>query len=334
MADEKVKRVVVIGGGTGSFTVLSGLKSYPIQITAIITTLDSGGSTGRLRDQLGVLPPGDLRQALVALSDSEKIWRDLFTYRFDSGDLEGHNFGNIFISALEKITGSFESAIDLASYILDTNGNVVPVTVAKSELCAVLENGEIIRGESTIDDSDNLKARISHLYLDPPAFPNPKALRAIKQADLVVFCPGDLYTSIIPNLLVSDIARVVKTSRAKKVYIPNLVTKRGHTEGFGVKEHVELLESYLDTAIDIVVINNAPIPEEIATYYKSQDSAEAVLDNLNGEDKYRLIRGDFIDDARFEQHSADIVKRSVLRHSPKKLSQALYGLIEELSLKS
>ena len=329
MPSDKIKRIVVIGGGTGSFAVLSGLKSYPLHITAVITTLDSGGSTGRLRDQLGVLPPGDLRQALVALSDSEKIWRDLFTYRFDSGDLQGHNFGNIFISALEKITGSFESAIDLASYILDTNGNVVPVTIANSELCAVLENGDVVTGEKIIDNPDKLTSRIAQLYLEPPAFPNPKALRAIKQADLIVFCPGDLYTSILPNLLVSDIARAVKTARAKKVYISNLMTKRKHTEGFGVKEHINLLESYLGSTIDIVLVNNATIPIDIADYYKTQEGASVVMDNLNGDTKYRVIRADFIDDTRFEQNASDNVIRSVLRHSSRKLAQSLYELLKE-----
>ena len=328
MGNQEIKRVVVIGGGTGSFSVLSGLKDYPLHITAVITTFDSGGSTGRLRDQLGVLPPGDLRQALVALSDSEKIWRDLFTYRFDSGDLEGHNFGNIFISALEKITGSFESAIDLAAYILDTNGNVVPVTTASSELCAILENGDIVKSEKLIDDPTNLEARIKQLYLDPPAFPNPKALRAIKQADLIVFCPGDLYTSIIPNLLVSDIPRVIKTARAKKVYISNLMTKRKHTEGFGVKEHIMLLEYYLGSKIDTVVVNDASIPPELANYYKSEGS-EIVGDNLNGESKYRIIRGDFINESRFEQVPSDSTKRSVLRHDSKKLATALFGLLNE-----
>lgn len=325
-SEAKIKRVVVIGGGTGSFVVLTGLKAYPLQITAVITTMDSGGSTGRLRDQLGVLPPGDLRQALVALSDSEKIWRDLFTYRFETGDLAGHNFGNIFISALEKITGSFESAIELAAYILDTKGNVVPVTTSTSEICAVLKNGKVIKSERLIDDPDLLPSPIQELYLDKPAFPNPRALRAIKQADFIIFGPGDLYTSIVPNLLVSDITRVIRSSKAKKIYIANLMTKKMHTAKMGVKEHVDIIESYLGSKIDYVLLNKERIPVKLAKWYKKTADSEPVIDNMKADSTYRVIKGDFVNNVAFEQSVADRVKRSILRHDSKKLASELYKI--------
>src|SRR3989344_4242384 len=203
------KRVVVIGGGTGTFVALTGLKKYPVHLSAIITMMDSGGSTGRLRDQLGVLPPGDLRQALVALAESDKLWRDLFLYRFVNGDLKGDNFGNIFISALEKVTGSIEAAVECAGMILDTRGDAIPVTFTDSQLCVELADGRIIKGETHIDEPEELdiRPRITRAYLEPNAQANQQAITALQKADLIVIGPGDLYTSIIPNLLVDGIKK-------------------------------------------------------------------------------------------------------------------------------
>ncbi|KKT10983.1 MAG: hypothetical protein UV89_C0018G0012 [candidate division WWE3 bacterium GW2011_GWB2_43_22] len=188
--------VVVVGGGTGTFVALSGLREYSLNLNAVVTMMDSGGSTGRLKDQLGVLPPGDVRQALVALSESRDIWRKLFTYRFDTGDLQGHNFGNIFISALEKITGSNQEAINLAAGILQTSGGVYPITFSKSTLCAKYSDGSVIEGEHAIESVQKEHAAITEVYLSPPALMNLEAKRIFERADYIVLGPGDIYTSI------------------------------------------------------------------------------------------------------------------------------------------
>ena len=171
-----MKKITVIGGGTGTFVVLSGLKSYNVNLSSIVTMTDSGGSTGRLRDQLGVLPPGDLRQSLVALSEASQLWRQLFLYRFENGDLKGHNFGNIFLSALEKVSENYDQVIDTASYVLQTKGTVIPVTFTKADLCVEYENGKIIREEGNIDEDNHESSRIKRAFLEPDAEANKRAI--------------------------------------------------------------------------------------------------------------------------------------------------------------
>lgn len=324
----KQKKIVVIGGGTGTFVALTGLKKYPIHLSAIVTMMDSGGSTGRLRDQLGVLPPGDLRQALVALSRSEKIWRDLFVYRFVNGDLNGHNFGNIFISALEKVTGSIERAIALATTILDVDGSVIPVTFTKSELCVELSDGKIIEGETHIDEQKEAtsRPRIIKAYLQPKAPANQKAIDAIASADLIVIGPGDLYTSLVPNLLVDGVARAICRSKAKKVFVMNLMTKHGQTTDYTAAEHVADLEKYLSCSVDYVLVNTKkPRPNTLAWYTKSHETV--VEDDLSNSSKVRVVHGAFLDDAIIVKPSSDVLNRSIIRHNPRKLAQALIALL-------
>src|SRR3989344_2371375 len=226
-------KVVVMGGGTGTFTVLSGLKHYPVDLTAIVTMADDGGSTGRLRDEFGVLPPGDLRQCLVALSEAGEVMRKLFNHRFDSGELAGHNFGNIFISTLEQVTGSLDQALDVAGRLLNIRGRVIPVTLSKVGLIAELKNGKVLEGESALSDYQLVsRFGIKKIYLKPKAKANKKAIDAIEDADLVVVGPGNLYASLIPNFLVDGIGRALVASKAKKVYVANLMNKNGHTDDF------------------------------------------------------------------------------------------------------
>ena len=207
-----MKKVTVIGGGTGTFVVLSGLKRYPVDLGVIVTMMDSGGSTGRLRDQLGVLPPGDLRQCLVALSEAPLLWRQLFLYRFESGDFEGHNFGNLFLSVLEKVCSNYDEVISTVSFVLKTKGKVIPVTFANTSLCVQYKNGKIIKGENNIEENIHETSLVEKAFLDPSVKPNRQAIERIKESDILIIGPGDLYTSIIPVLLVEEIKKTIHLS--------------------------------------------------------------------------------------------------------------------------
>lgn len=324
--------VVVIGGGTGTFAVLSGLKNYPVSLSAVVTMMDSGGSTGLLRDQLGVLPPGDMRQALVALSEAEEIWRKLFIYRFDSGDLSGHNFGNLFLSALEKITGSTEKAISFATQLLQTKGEVLPITLESSTLCARYADGKVLEGEKLIDYTLEKRSRITSMYLSPNATINPRAKSKIEKADYIIFGPGDLYTSIIPNLLVDGTTEAIRKSKAKKIYIMNLVTKYGQTDGFVMSDFVNEMYKYTGGGcLDYVVVNSQTPDRVILDWYKQTEFAGPVKDDLNSlkDIKYRVIRSPLLNKTRFEQSVADRIKRSLIRHDPEKLAKTLMKIFWE-----
>lgn len=321
--------VVTIGGGTGTFVVLSGLKSYPIKLSAVVSMMDSGGSTGRLKDQLGVLPPGDLRQSLVALSESEDIWRKLFTYRFDNGDLKGHNFGNIFLSAIEKITGSTQESVQYAMRLLQTQGEVIPVTLDRSSLCATYEDGTSLYQESQIDEYVG-KSKILKMYLEPNALINLDAKRALERADFIVFGPGDLHTSIIPNLLVSGMSKILANLNTKKIFIANLMTRAGQTDGYKVTDFVNKIEEYMmGEPIDYILINSEPFKSEIIKTYKEVDNAVPVLDDISGDTYHeaKVIRTSLLSNNVFKPNKSDSVKRSLLRHDPEKLAEVLFKII-------
>ena len=322
-----MKKVIVIGGGTGTFVALTGLKKYPLSLSAVITMMDSGGSTGRLRDQLGVLPPGDLRQALVALSSSEKIWRDLFVYRFENGDLSGHNFGNIFISALEKITGSIEKALELATKILQVKGEVIPVTFQKTELCVKLENGQVIEGETHIDEPGKIarRAPIARVYLYPQVSANPRALQKIKEATAIIIGPGDLYTSIIPNLLVKGVKKALAKSSSKKIFVMNLMTKYGQTTDFTAGDHFSELKKHLGCDIDYVLINTKRPSDQTFKWYKSSKES-IVFDDLPKKNK-KIIRAILMDDLIIPKNQSDRLRRSIIRHNPDLLAKKIFPLL-------
>jgi len=232
-------RIVVIGGGTGSFVVLSGLKNYTADLTALVSMADDGGSTGQLRDELGVLPPGDVRQCLVALSRSPRV-RDLFNYRFDEGALEGHSFGNLFLAALEKLTGSFVEAIDLADEVLDVEGKVIPITLDSVSVCTD-DGRKTLHHEHDIDGAKFHKLR-PKLWLEPKPKANPSAIEAILAADIVVIAPGSIYTSLGPALAVPGVGKALRKTKAKKIYISNLVNKPGQTDNFAVHDYAAEIE--------------------------------------------------------------------------------------------
>ena len=251
-------RIVAIGGGTGLSVLLRGLKAYTDNLTAIITVADDGGSSGRLRRELGVLPPGDFRNCLVAMSEAESLLTDLFQYRFDKGnELKGHSFGNLFIAAMTNVTKSFESAIYESSRVLAVHGQIVPATVANLSLSARLKDGGTVQGESSVAESGG---EIEQLFIDPPdAEAYPMALKAIEQAQLIVVGPGSLYTSVLPNLLVTGISQAIRGANATKVYVCNVATERGETEGYYVEDHLNVLQRHtFPTIVDYVVANDVP----------------------------------------------------------------------------
>ncbi|MFY9462150.1 MAG: gluconeogenesis factor YvcK family protein [Candidatus Sungiibacteriota bacterium] len=312
----KNPKVVVIGGGTGVFTTLSGLRKYALDLTAVISMADDGGSTGILREEFGILPPGDIRRVLVAMSHSDdRVLSDLFNYRFDQGGLSGHTFGNIMLTALERLTGSFENAVKEACRILGVEGEVLPVTLANTRLAAELEDGTIIRGESNIDiPKHDGNLRIKRVWLDPKAKINERARRAMIEADMIVIGPGDLYTSIVPNLVVEGVSEAIKKSKAKKVYVANLMTKWGETNGFKASDFIAAVEKYLGKCVlDYALINTKrPSPERMRYYEK--ESAEFVE---AGEflKKPVPVFGDFLR------------KKGFVRHNPERLAQTLVSLL-------
>ncbi len=322
-----MKKITVIGGGTGTFVVLSGLKNLNLDLAVIVSMTDSGGSTGKLRDQLGVLPPGDLRQCLVALSDAPILWRKLFLYRFETGDFQGHNFGNIFLAALEKVSENYDQVMELASYILQTKGKVIPVTYDKLHLVAEYENGKVITGEGLIDENFSETARIKKVYLTPQGKANQKAIDRIIESDYLVIGPGDLYTSIIPVFLVDGIREALKKTKARIIYIMNLMTKVGQTNGFTAKNHLDELEKYLSQKVDTVILNNAPIAQEIIDYYH-QHKEEKVVDDLDSE-KYQIVRADLIDNKPVSINKVDTVYRSILRHDSQKVASLLKRIFSD-----
>lgn len=261
MIDEKVTgaKFVVIGGGTGSFTLLSGLKHYVKDITALVNMADDGGSTGQLRDELGVLPPGDIRQCLVALSESPKV-RDLFNHRFSEGSLKGHAFGNLFLAALEDMTGSFADAVDLASEVLNITGRVEPVTLTNTTLCSEGSDGKPIHGQFVAAHQE-LASR-PKIWLEPEAEANPNAVEAILEADVVVVAPGNLYGSLAPALVVPGMGEALEKTKARRVYVANLVTKPGPTSGYGVHDFADEVERLAGRKFLDYVLYNTEMPNE------------------------------------------------------------------------
>jgi uncharacterized cofD-like protein len=279
------KRIVVVGGGTGNHTTLSGLKNQECTLTAVVAMTDSGGSSGRLREELGQLPPGDIRRCLMALASDDphgNVMRRLFDYRFNSGNgLSGHSFGNLLLTALTEVTGNTITAIEVASQLLGIKGKVLPVTLTKSTLVARLEDGTELSGESTIDlRRDNLQVGIDYIYLTPKAYVYPPVLEAIEEADAIVLGPGDIFTSVLPNLLVEDVPEAITHSRAIKIHVCNLMSKPGESDGFTASTFVKLLQEYLGTTepLDYLLFNSSPFPEKLLQRYAAVGQHPVRLD--------------------------------------------------------
>jgi len=320
-----MKKIVTIGGGTGNFTVLKGLKNYDVDISAIVSMADDGGSTGILRDELGVLPPGDVRQCLVALSDSSRLMRSLMNYRFEQGGLGGHSFGNLLLSALEKVTGSFEKAVEEAGKILFIKGKVIPVTTHQVRLKMILKNCQVLEGERDVYLSEEIEKGYSSIYLEPYPKANPHAINEIMNADLIVIGPGGLHTSLIPNLLVEGVTEALKQSDAKKVFIANLMNRRGQTSNFKVSDYLAELERFIGEDIfDYVIVNNQKPPQELIELYAAE--GDLVENDLkDGRIRAASLLGELSRGAK-----KDLIKRNLIRHDSKKLASELMKIVDHL----
>lgn len=318
-------KIVVIGGGTGLSTMLRGLKLYTNNITAIVTVGDDGGGSGKLRADLGMLPPGDIRNCILALADTEPIMEDLLQYRFTEGTLKGQSFGNLFLAAMDGISDNFEAAVQKMSSVLAVTGKVLPVTLDDMKLIAELENGNIVEGESIIpDEVIKQKSKIKNLEIEPEkAKPLLDALMAISEADAIVMGPGSLYTSIIPNLLVEDIAECINKSDAIKIYISNVMTQPGETDDFTVSDHIKTLMKYSGkNSVEYVIANNGTIPKDIEERYLREGSKLVELDYDN------------IKDLGVKVVETDLVKitKGYVKHDSEYLAQVLMTTVLDKKL--
>lgn len=319
-------RIVVIGGGTGTFTILSGLKYYARDITAIVNMSDDGGSTGVLRDELGALPPGDIRQCLVALSESDQVMRDLFNYRFEGGTFEGHSFGNLFLTAMEKTTGSFAQAVRTAGEVLNISGQVIPVTLTNSKLMLTQADGSKVVGQHTVEDTSFIGKNRPQLSLTPNATLNPDAKAAIATADLVVIAPGNLYASLAPTLIVPGLGEALASSPAKVVYISNLVTKPGQTDGFKVHDMAAEIERFIGSKVLNYVIYNThkPSPQLLEKYARAGEYAIEFDEAIMASRHYRTLGGNLVSDTIPKLKPADmLIPRTLIRHDSDKVARLI-----------
>lgn len=312
-------KVVVIGGGTGLSVLLRGLKRFTSNITAIVTVADDGGGSGKLREDLGMLPPGDIRNCILALADTEPIMEKLLQYRFEEGAYKDQSFGNLLIAAMAGISDSFEDAIKKINDIFAVAGKVIPVTTQDITLYAKLSNGKIIKGESQIPiKSKEFDSPIESVFLKPKKVkPLSEAKKALIDADVIILGPGSLYTSILPNLLVEDITKMINKSAAIKVYVSNVMTQPGETDDYSVGDHVKaIIEHTSEEIIEYVYANNKDIPEEISIKYKGQGAKPVKIQEKNKDyfknHRIKLITDNFIE-----------VKKGYLRHDALKLSEAI-----------
>ncbi len=310
-------KLVAIGGGTGLSTLLRGLKMYTSNITAVVTVADDGGSSGRLRKDLKIPPPGDIRNCMVALADSSDLMGKIFQHRFKgkNDELNGHSFGNLFIGALTTLSGSFEKAVKESGNILSIRGRVLPVTLEKVTLTARLKNGKLIKGQSTIT---KIGKPISRVNIVPEApIPSPEALQAIKKANLVIMGPGSLYTSIIPNLLVKGVWEEIRNTKAKVVYVCNIMTQPGETKSLSVSGHINAIIKHTgENFIDYVIINTGEIPENVIKNYRKKGSEPVRID-------YKAIHELGI---KTVGDNLMLLSDGLVRHDPEKLAKAVMRL--------
>ncbi|MBI4652024.1 YvcK family protein [Candidatus Desantisbacteria bacterium] len=320
---EKGPKIVAIGGGTGLPVLLQGIKEITSNITAIVTVADDGGSSGRLRKDFQVLPPGDIRNCLVSLANQELLMGDIFQYRFSSQseELSGHNFGNLLLTAMTKVTGDFSEAIRQSSKVLAIRGQVIPATLENVMLAAEMEDGTLIEGESKIPKSSK---KIKNVFLRPEGCnPNPECIKAIEEAEVIILAPGSLYTSLLPNLIIKDISERIIKSSALKIYICNIMTQPGETNDFKASDHAKVILNHTGRNIfKYILLNNTSIKEEVRTRYKELN-AEAVFPDIEELKKIgiKVIQEDLL------------LKGNLVRHDPMKIAKAIVTLLIDTKIR-
>ena len=323
---ERGPKIVAVGGGTGLSTMLRGLKKYTRNLTAIVTVADDGGGSGMLRRDIGMPPPGDIRHCMEALANTEPIMERLLTYRFTEGSLAGQSFGNLILAALNGVTGSFEEAVSQMSHVLAITGRVIPVTSADVQLEAVFENGTRVVGESKIYNfKKEQDCRISHVALIPerPA-PLPAALEAIGEADLILLGPGSLYTSVIPNLLVDGVSQAIAQSDAPKIYVCNIMTQEGETEGYTAADHLEALLAHgVPGLVDLCLANCAPVHPGLVEKYREEDAVPLAID------RERIAAMGL----ELEERALASTGGNYARHDPDKLAEAILEIYRQRAVR-
>ena len=310
-------KVVTIGGGTGLSVLLRGLKKYPREITAVVTVADDGGSSGKIRSDMKIPSPGDIRNVIAALSDVEPYLEKMFQYRFDSGEVKGHPVGNLMIAAMTDIHGDFSTAVKVMSRILNVRGTVLPTTNDIATLNAVLSDGEIIRGESSITKAGGV---IDHVYITPSRVkPNEDVLKAIEEADYIIMGPGSLYTSIIPNLVISKVSEKIRESNAKKIYVCNVMTQHGETDNYTVSDHIVAINKHVEENIfDLVIANSREFDDSILSKYHKEKQEPVKID----QEKIKELGIKLI-----KNNDVGIVDNNTIRHNADKVSELIYDYI-------
>lgn len=314
--------IVAVGGGTGLSTLLKGLKSFTRNITAVVTVTDEGGSSGRLRQEWGVLPPGDVRNCIVALAENDNALRNILDFRFDRGDLSGHSLGNLILLAVTELSGDFHLAVEEINHLLAIRGKVLPVTTEAVALMAETDSGEVLKGELEITTAAQ---QMSRIWLEPSdAKPLPEVICAIEEGDLIVLGPGSLFTSVLPNLLLPKVAEKIRYSQGPRVYVANLMTQPGETDGMDILQHVEWIERVAGVAPDFVIVNEEDIPLACLEAYRNQGALPLYLDTEQERKLLtkgcQIIRGNYV----------KVYEKSVIRHNGQALSETLMRICRDL----
>lgn len=312
-----MKKVVVLGGGTGQSTLLKGLKLFPIDISAVVSVCDDGRSTGRLREEFNTLAVGDIRKVIVSLSETEPLFEELLNYRFETtSDLNGHTVGNLLLTALSNITGNIQEGIETIGKVLKIKGKVLPFTLDSPTLLGKMADGSVVRGEHNITESNQ---KIEEVYYENEVKVNPNVLKAIREADLIILSMGSLYTSIIPDLLNKKILDTIDKSQAKIMYVCNMMTQPGETDDYKVSDHVDTLNKYLGKKkVDIVIANNGDIPQSILEKYATEEQKDPVIFDAENLKDLQVITGNYV-----------TVDNNIIRHRVTKLSVDIYDYLLE-----
>lgn len=333
MAKRK-KRIVLIGGGTGPSNLLQGLRHFGVELTMIVSTADSGGSSGILRQELGIPPVGDVKQCVMALGEFSKEEHDLWNYRFTKGKLKGHSIGNLILAGLAEATGSLESALERAKRVWNIQGDILPMTAKSTTLCVRYKDGTVICDEHEIDEPKKLHGDIVRAYLKKRAAILEKASVAIRRADLIILGPGDLYTGTVPALLTRGVHEALKSSRAPILYISNLMTSRGETDGFTLSRLVEMVNHYAyPRQVDAVLANSSKIPSAILRRYRTYGEVPIFADFIHPVfSKIKIARQSLVDVAQAViPVKADPLRRSLIRHDPNKVARAVMSILRSYS---